>query len=470
MAIAARATTALAVVLCADFVHGVRPVATAVLLPAVAAHRQFLDMLPHGHTFYEQWPALGHVAPLPNEYQPSAVTFPRNPFGLDFATNGFKWDRTLCLKDSDGDGVSNGKELGDPQCEWRVGMAPPSVPTATLSHPGLKGVRMNELKAWWQLHKNASLAGTEQLETFVGVLAWELFFYHYILAPALIVAALVMAFLRVPGAHAPSFLGVCVCTYLVCHVGILVGAHRCLSHHACQFTDSGKALFAFLTSIAAQGPARSWAFLHRVHHRFCEQELDIHSPDPQDFGYGFFWAQGLFYTSEQMLAQMNTHNFHYVAPEMENEAAMIADGWPAEMVLPGQMIARHVHILVSFAILAFGYASLRQAYRAGYLRRCLSSRSPARVSAMDDEGRDGEAGGTPTVRSCCAAFCHSFVFSFNAVALYFWLPMVLSMQITMLVNSAVHIWGDEPYEDAMSQVNPLGPTTSPVHSSALIAP
>ena len=35
--------------------------------------------------------------------------------------------------------------------------------------------------------------------------------------------------------------------------------------------------------------------------------------------------------------------------------------------------------------------------------------------------------------------------------LFFWAPMVLSMQITMLVNSAVHIWGDEPYEDAMSE-------------------
>ena len=219
------------------------------------------------------------------------------------------------------------------------------------------------------------------------MLAWELFFYHYI--RLIIVAALVMAFLRVPGAHAPSFLGVCVCTYLVCHVGILVGAHRCLSHHACQFTDSGKALFAFLTSIAAQGPARSWAFLHRVHHRFCEQELDIHSPDPQDFGYGFFWAQGLFYTSEQMLAQMNTHNFHYVAPEMENEAAMIADGWPAEMVLPGQMIARHVRILVSFAILAFGYALRQATAPATCAAACRRARRARERHGRRGEGRRG---------------------------------------------------------------------------------
>ena len=29
-----------------------------------------------------------------------------------------KWDQTLCEKDSDGDGKSNGQELGDPECQW----------------------------------------------------------------------------------------------------------------------------------------------------------------------------------------------------------------------------------------------------------------------------------------------------------------------------------------------------------------
>lgn len=44
------------------------------------------------------------------------------------------WTNDLCWKDSDGDGKTNGEELGDPDCEW----VPNSVPksTVSLSHPG----------------------------------------------------------------------------------------------------------------------------------------------------------------------------------------------------------------------------------------------------------------------------------------------------------------------------------------------
>ena len=46
------------------------------------------------------------------------------------------WNRTLCEKDSDGDGLTNGQELGDPNCIWTQG----SIPTVStnLSHPGSK--------------------------------------------------------------------------------------------------------------------------------------------------------------------------------------------------------------------------------------------------------------------------------------------------------------------------------------------
>lgn len=48
------------------------------------------------------------------------------------------WNRTLCEKDSDGDGLTNGQELGDPDCIWTQG----STPTAStnLSHPGYKHI------------------------------------------------------------------------------------------------------------------------------------------------------------------------------------------------------------------------------------------------------------------------------------------------------------------------------------------
>lgn len=62
---------------------------------------------------------------------------PRNPFGLDFKAAGLKWTKSLCKKDSDGDGLTNGEELGDPCCVWRPGKKP--ARTTVLSHPGEKG-------------------------------------------------------------------------------------------------------------------------------------------------------------------------------------------------------------------------------------------------------------------------------------------------------------------------------------------
>ena len=39
------------------------------------------------------------------------------------------------MKDSDGDGRTNGEELGDPDCTWAPGTAPKL--TSGLSHPGV---------------------------------------------------------------------------------------------------------------------------------------------------------------------------------------------------------------------------------------------------------------------------------------------------------------------------------------------
>ena len=41
--------------------------------------------------------------------------------------------KTLCLLDSDGDGFTNGEELGDPDCVWVKGERPKGP---AISHPG----------------------------------------------------------------------------------------------------------------------------------------------------------------------------------------------------------------------------------------------------------------------------------------------------------------------------------------------
>jgi dopamine beta-monooxygenase len=53
------------------------------------------------------WDGVAHVLSL-------GGTKELNAFGNAFRANGFKWDKALCLADSDGDGKTNGAELGDP--------------------------------------------------------------------------------------------------------------------------------------------------------------------------------------------------------------------------------------------------------------------------------------------------------------------------------------------------------------------
>lgn len=43
----------------------------------------------------------------------SPSSYDLNGFGADFQSNGYKWNKALANKDSDGDGFLNGIELGD---------------------------------------------------------------------------------------------------------------------------------------------------------------------------------------------------------------------------------------------------------------------------------------------------------------------------------------------------------------------
>lgn len=45
-----------------------------------------------------------------------------------------QWTLDLCRKDSDGDGLHNGLELGDPYCTWKENNPP--LTKEGISHPG----------------------------------------------------------------------------------------------------------------------------------------------------------------------------------------------------------------------------------------------------------------------------------------------------------------------------------------------
>jgi dopamine beta-monooxygenase len=104
-------------------------VVVALLAATAAAYSTYQSKIPNGANVERNgasWPGVGHVA--------SSGGGTRNPFGLAFAAAGHSWTSTLCNADTDGDGYTNGYELGDPSCTWTAGGTP--TRTTGISHPG----------------------------------------------------------------------------------------------------------------------------------------------------------------------------------------------------------------------------------------------------------------------------------------------------------------------------------------------
>ncbi|KAE9283615.1 hypothetical protein PR003_g27079 [Phytophthora rubi] len=100
---------------------------TTLFAPAIEASLEFVAMLPNGGNVPDT-PAIGH----PDGTGDSAAT---NAFGDAFAEAGHKWTMELCMADTDGDGQTNGQELGDPCCEWDMDANPVVQWTDGVSHP-----------------------------------------------------------------------------------------------------------------------------------------------------------------------------------------------------------------------------------------------------------------------------------------------------------------------------------------------
>ena len=82
------------------------------LIAAVAAYRQDLAKLPNGNSYGL---TLGH--PGGNTKVPTKIA-------STFYQAGQTWNKAFCMADADGDGQSNGFEMGDPCCKWMVGQTP----------------------------------------------------------------------------------------------------------------------------------------------------------------------------------------------------------------------------------------------------------------------------------------------------------------------------------------------------------
>ncbi|CAL1540800.1 unnamed protein product [Lymnaea stagnalis] len=105
----------------------------AATLSLTTAYPSYQDEIPNGNNVNHpclpnyRWPGVGH------ENRNGGGT--RNVFGSAFSTAGHKWTKSLCQQDSDGDGKTNGDELGDPNCVWAKGQVP--TRTTGITHPGV---------------------------------------------------------------------------------------------------------------------------------------------------------------------------------------------------------------------------------------------------------------------------------------------------------------------------------------------
>ncbi|GLE01938.1 hypothetical protein PINS_up010776 [Pythium insidiosum] len=99
--------------------------AIALLSAVTSAEPQYLALIPNGYNV-KNGVAIGHKW--------GGRGGPTTDFGTAFALT-HRWTVELCKADSDGDGQTNGQELGDPCCEWKNDGDPVRYSTG-LSNPG----------------------------------------------------------------------------------------------------------------------------------------------------------------------------------------------------------------------------------------------------------------------------------------------------------------------------------------------
>lgn len=89
-----------------------RFLSTLFVIASAHAYRQDLAKLPNGNSYGL---TLGH---------PGGNTKVPTKLASSFYAAGQTWNKAFCMADADGDGQTNGLEMGDPCCRWSVGQTP----------------------------------------------------------------------------------------------------------------------------------------------------------------------------------------------------------------------------------------------------------------------------------------------------------------------------------------------------------
>ncbi len=78
-------------------------------------------------------------------------------------------------------------------------------------------------------------------------------------------------------------------SHLFIYVGMSIALHRYFSHKSFKTSRVFQTVLAVWGSFSLQGGALFWAALHRHHHNHCDEESDLHSPQPVSLR-SFYWS------------------------------------------------------------------------------------------------------------------------------------------------------------------------------------
>jgi hypothetical protein len=138
-----------------------RALCTIVLFISASAYRQDLAKLPNGNSYGL---TLGH---------PGGNTKVPTKLASTFYQAGQTWNKAFCMADADGDGQSNGLEMGDPCCKWSVGQTPQF--TTGLSDPNSPAsTTLNKMPSCIMANANANANANAKLQCPVCVQALQL--------------------------------------------------------------------------------------------------------------------------------------------------------------------------------------------------------------------------------------------------------------------------------------------------------
>ncbi|HLT30048.1 MAG TPA: fatty acid desaturase [Myxococcaceae bacterium] len=135
----------------------------------------------------------------------------------------------------------------------------------------------------------------------------------------------------------PIDIAVAVGLYVLRMWGITAGFHRYFSHRAYQTGRLFQFILAWVGTMSAQKGVLWWAGNHRHHHRYSDQEEDIHSPLQR----GFWWSHVGWilskrynetpYSSIRDFARFPElvwlNRFHLVPPTLLGVALFFIGGW-----------------------------------------------------------------------------------------------------------------------------------------------